>query len=283
MSYDAKVFNVFIASPNDLTNERKILGDVIHEWNAVHSNNRKIVLLPVRWETHVSPEIGRRPQAIVNQVLDKSDLLVGVFWTRLGTSTGGYPSGTAEEIDRHVKAGKPAMLYFSNAPVRQDSVDIEQWQKLKEFKDAYKGKSLYETYDELGELKEKFYHQLQLKINDDAYFKVSASEPSNQVIPPPGPLARRSLSPAAQVLLKEASADPQGTILHVRTFDGTSISTNGRNLITDNEARTTAKWEGALRELIIGSLIRDRGAKGEVFALTNEGYELADLIRIKPD
>ncbi|MFH0808929.1 MAG: DUF4062 domain-containing protein, partial [Pseudomonadota bacterium] len=89
MSYDARVFSVMIASPGDVEDERKIVADVIYEWNAVHSRNRKIVLLPVGWESHSSPEMGGRPQEIINrQVLDKCDLLVGVFWTRLGTETG---------------------------------------------------------------------------------------------------------------------------------------------------------------------------------------------------
>lgn len=47
MSYEAKVFNVMIASPGDVASERTIIRDVIYEWNAVHSKSRNIVLLPV--------------------------------------------------------------------------------------------------------------------------------------------------------------------------------------------------------------------------------------------
>ena len=48
-----------------------------------------------------------------DQLVDRCDILVGMFWTKLGTSTGVAASGTVEEIDRFVAAGKPAMLYFS--------------------------------------------------------------------------------------------------------------------------------------------------------------------------
>ncbi|MFH4621427.1 hypothetical protein [Vibrio furnissii] len=58
MSFEAKVFNVMIASPGDVSSERAIIRDVIYEWNAVHSETRNIVLLPVGWETHSSPEMG---------------------------------------------------------------------------------------------------------------------------------------------------------------------------------------------------------------------------------
>lgn len=91
MSYSAVTFNVMIASPGDVASERTIVRDVIYEWNAVHSNARNIVLLPIGWESHSSPEMGASPQTIINnQVLAKCDLLIGVFWTRIGTATDDY-------------------------------------------------------------------------------------------------------------------------------------------------------------------------------------------------
>ena len=69
--------------------------------------------MPVRWETHAHPVTGTRPQGAINdQLVAQADLLVGMFWTKIGTSTGVAVSGTAEEIDKIVAAGKPAMLYF---------------------------------------------------------------------------------------------------------------------------------------------------------------------------
>ena len=93
--------------------------------------------MPVGWETHSSPEMGDRPQAIVNrQVLADCDLLVAILWARLGSPTGEAPSGTVEEIEEHLAAGKSAMIYFSTAPVRLDSVDSEQYSALLEFKES---------------------------------------------------------------------------------------------------------------------------------------------------
>lgn len=67
MSYKAITFNVMIASPGDVASERAIIRDVIYEWNAVHSGARKIVLLPIGWETHSSPEMGAPAQQIINR------------------------------------------------------------------------------------------------------------------------------------------------------------------------------------------------------------------------
>ncbi len=114
MPYQATVFNVMIASPGDVQKERQVATRAIADWNVMHSRSRGIVLLPLAWETHSSPEMGKNPQKILNkQLLDKSDLLVGIFWTRLGTPTDTHPSGTVEEIEEHVAANKPTMLYFS--------------------------------------------------------------------------------------------------------------------------------------------------------------------------
>ena len=48
------------------------------------------------------------PQAVLNhQLVQKSDMLVGMFWTKLGTGTGVAESGTVEEIDQFVSAARP--------------------------------------------------------------------------------------------------------------------------------------------------------------------------------
>src|SRR5258706_497720 len=83
VSYQAVVFKVMIASPGDVDVERGVVRETLSEWNNLNSDTRRMVLLPVGWETHSAPEMGNRPQAIINKrVLPECDLLVGVFWTR---------------------------------------------------------------------------------------------------------------------------------------------------------------------------------------------------------
>lgn len=279
MSYNSKVFNVMIASPGDVASERSIIRDVIYEWNAVHSKLRNIVLLPIGWESHSSPEMGATPQAIINnQILDKCDLLVGVFWTRIGTPTNEYSSGTVEEIEKHIKLGKPAMLYFSSQPVVMDTVDLAQIESLKVFKESCKSRGLYESYDSHSDFKEKFYRHLQLKVNEHALFKQANVDSVNEVIE--SKIKLPALSSEARLMLKEASSDPHGIILHVRHMGGTDIQINGKNIIPSNERREVAKWEQALEELLNKALIVARGQKGEVFEVSNLGYQIADMIAL---
>jgi hypothetical protein len=135
MAYDAKAVEIMIASPSDVAQERQIVREVVAEWNAIHSRARTVVLMPVSWETHSAPELSGRPQQMINdRVLAHADLLVGIFWTRVGTPTGKAISGSIEEIEEHRRHGKPVMLYFSNAPVVPDSIDQSQYEQLKQFK-----------------------------------------------------------------------------------------------------------------------------------------------------
>jgi len=279
VSYNAKVFNVMIASPGDVASERSIVRDVVYEWNAVHSKSRNIVLLPIGWESHSSPEMGGSPQEIINnQILDKCDLLVGVFWTRIGTQTTEYVSGTVEEIEKHIKSEKPAMLYFSSQPVVMDTVDIDQIQELKKFKESCQSRSLYEGYDSHADFKEKFYHHLQIKLNEHPLFKDIAPESISN--PVESTTKFPELTTEARTLLKEASLDPHGNIIHARYIGGTDIQTNGKNLIGSSDRREVARWEAALEELFDENLIIERGHKGEMFEVTNLGYQLADMIEL---
>jgi hypothetical protein len=133
----SKVYRVMIGSPSDLSEERMAASSAVNEWNAQHADSEGVVLLPVSWETHALPTSGVRPQSAINdQLVDRCDILVGMFWTKLGTSTGVAASGTVEEIDRFVAAGKPAMLYFSERKVAKGKVDPKQAARLKKFKAA---------------------------------------------------------------------------------------------------------------------------------------------------
>jgi hypothetical protein len=281
MSYHAKVFNVMIASPNDVMSERSIIREVIYEWNSVHSKRNNIVLLPIGWESHSSPEMGEAPQAIINrQVLDKGDLLVGIFWTRIGTRTIDYKSGTVEEIEKHMASGKPTMLYFSERPVAPESLDAQQYQELKSFKSSCKDRGLYEPYDSHSDFKQKFYRHLQIKINEHHYFE--NADLNNDIHVMTEGLSKQlpELSEVAKILLKEASLDDDGSVLHVRYIGGTDIETNGKNMIAVNERREVAKWESALEELVGLNLLVARGYKGEVYEITELGYQIADTIQI---
>lgn len=135
MGFKADTLRVLVASPSEMAEERLAVVEAIQDWNDQHAASELAVLLPVRWETHSMPQAGARPQGAINrQFVSECDLLIGMFWTRIGTKTGVTESGTVEEIDQFVAAGKPAMLYFSDRPINPSKVDADQLKKLIDFK-----------------------------------------------------------------------------------------------------------------------------------------------------
>lgn len=167
MAFDSRVYRILIASPSDVFEERETAVRVMQDWNDLNSNNRRVVVLPLRWETHTAPEYNVRPQEAINRrIVDDCDLIVGVFWTKLGTPTGIADSGTLEEIERVAKAGKPVMLYFSHVPMDPNKVDISQMDRLRRFKETVLSNALIESFGSSLEFRDKFASQLELKIRD---------------------------------------------------------------------------------------------------------------------
>ncbi len=165
MSFKANTYRVLIASPSDLTEERQAATDAINDWNVLHALAESIVLLPVKWETHATPRSGVRPQQAINeQLVSNSDMLVGLFWTKLGTGTGVAESGTVEEIDQFVAAKKPAMLYFSSRPVDPGKIDVKQHAKLKKFKDATYKTALVGSFSSVDQLKNTLIRDLTTEV-----------------------------------------------------------------------------------------------------------------------
>lgn len=274
--FTAKVINVMIASPGDVDKERDVIRETIHRWNALHAEQSGIVLLPIGWDTHSWPMMGDRAQAIINkQVLDKGDLLVAVFWTRLGTPTGEAPSGTVEEIRMHIAAGKPAMIYFSNTPVRLDSVDPEQYEALQAFKKECQKNGLIDTYDSTEDFKEKFERHL-AQIVSDKYSGVSDDILRDVLSQMVDPDAKRDLSPEAQEILRHASQDRTGMVMCLKSMDGFEAQTNGHSLNIVGNPREEARCRAALEELEERGLLREQS--GGHYRVTKPGYDEADRL-----
>lgn len=282
MAYKATVLSVMIASPGDVTEERNLIRDIIHEWNDINSKATECVLLPVGWETHSAPDLGGRAQDIINKSVEHCDLLVGVFWTRLGTPTGDFESGTVEEIKRHISDGKPAMVYFSTAPVAPQSLDPTQYAALEDLKKWCFGQGLVENYDNISDFSEKFKRHIQIKVRDNPELAKSTSEQALNLLEADTSARDASveerLSEEAKRLLVEAAKDRNGTIMSVRYLSGQAIQTNGVNFADSGDRRSIARWEAAIEQLQREELIVERGYKGEVFEITAQGFEVAEKL-----
>lgn len=167
--YLAKVYKIMIGAPSDIREEIQIAKDVIQKWNSINSEYKRRVLLPLHWSDNAYPEMGIHPQKSINRmVVEKSDLLICIFCSRLGSPTDTHKSGSIEEIDEHIKAGKDVMVFFKkNAPIPRSTSDLEQMKRLLEYKETVRDKLLWWEYDDEGCFEGILKDKLELYINDN--------------------------------------------------------------------------------------------------------------------
>jgi hypothetical protein len=286
MAYSAQVLEVMIASPSDVVRERQIAQEVIRDWNVAHSRTFQVVLEPVVWESHGTPELGGRPQGIINkQLLAGCDILVGVFWSRIGTPTGKSIGGSVEEIEKHHANGKPTMVYFSLCSVPEDQIDPQQIEGVRAFRKQIKGMGLIQTYSTLEEFRTSFARHLASVLNENEYIRkirLAAGLAELSDVHPTRASASamedQSLSPEAEQLVLAASEDHFGLITVIEHSNGMFIKSHQKTF-GNGDHRVQARWKAALQELEVHELVRQQGFSGNVFEITDRGYQVADELK----
>lgn len=161
-----QVIKVFLASPDDVIEERLAVRTIIEEENRNHFNHAGYNLEVVGWETHASPGKGQpHPQGRINPLIDDCKLFIGIIGARFGSATGRSESGTQEEYEYALSIlanSDPPLcdikIYFYDYSLKHSQVDPEQLTKVREFKKKLEeGKQIfYWTVDTLEEFKRDF-------------------------------------------------------------------------------------------------------------------------------
>lgn len=85
------------------------------------------------------------------------------------------------------------------------------------------------------------------------------------------------MSDDAKRLLFEMTEATDGIVLRSETHDGYSLTIDSRDFVPDTrERRVKARWERAIRELLADGLIEPEGPSGDIFAVTDAGYQAID-------
>ena len=141
MAKEQTIIKAFISSPDDVTEERGILEEVIQELNQTWSETFGVRIEPLRWETHAYPDIDTEPQAVINrQIGDDFDIFLGIMWGRFGTPTKNFGSGTEEEFNMAYKIFEAKkrrvwiMIYFKDAGIPPSQIDPDQLKLVNGFK-----------------------------------------------------------------------------------------------------------------------------------------------------
>jgi hypothetical protein len=276
VAYPAVTFTVMLAAPSDLKDQLGAMREVVLKWSSVHSRSRQVVLLPMDYVHDTYPEVQERPQDAVNrQLLDKCDILVAAFWTKLGTPTGASESGTVEEIERHVDADKPAMLYFSNASPDLAKIDTGQLDAVRTFKNKMQSQAFYGEFDSTDDLRSKLTSHLATLMNEHPHIQSLLKQYSALQIQVMNP--KQDLSVTAKRMLAAAAAK-DGQIHRLAALQGNYVSYRaGKPTFgSPGDPRSQADAQAALDELVTAGLAQDESGHHGLYKLTPRGYDVAD-------
>jgi hypothetical protein len=137
-------YDYMISCPSDVKDELNIIKEIVEKHNISIGEDYGYSIRIKHWSMDTYPELGDHPQSIINeQMVDACDGVIAIFWTRFGTPTKSYNSGTEEEIERLLKQQRPVLLYFSDQSIRPSVFreNMEQYNRVLKFREKYKDKN----------------------------------------------------------------------------------------------------------------------------------------------
>lgn len=154
-------YDLLISCPGDITDEIDIINNAVDKFNQQFSDVLNISIRSRHWSKSSYAQSGGKPQDILNaQFVNDCDAAVAIFWTRFGTPTDKFGSGTEEEIENMLSAKKQVFMYFSTKAIDPSKVDSDEYKKVQQFKERYKNKGLYYEYGSSEEFEKLFFAHL---------------------------------------------------------------------------------------------------------------------------
>jgi hypothetical protein len=169
-----KRVRIFLGSPGDVPNERKLVRKVMHELNEV-VGREKNVFFDLYESGHAYPTYGSDGQEAINQQLGDMrnyNIVLILMWNRIGSRTLRDISGTVEEFHRAVAARKrrkkpDIWLFFrTGAPSSKVKIDPTQQKEVAKFKQQIRGKGLFREFQGSAQFEETLRKSLQRWLSD---------------------------------------------------------------------------------------------------------------------
>lgn len=275
--FQATVYRIMFGSPSDIQGEINTAFDVLNHWNSLHSEQSKIVLLPLHWSISSYPAMGKHPQKILDkQVVEKSDLLICIFGTRLGTPTDTEISGTIEEIKEHRKAGKDVMVFFKLSVDDITSVDPQQLQYLNDFKESIRDDALWWEFSNSKDFKNKLSDAVQRYV-------IEHWTGSNIVENGSGSSTKIEFSEDEKQLLTDWSKSRNANCYTIGILGGTRY-VFGNYQFDAKDGRTKVEVDDFIDRLQIAGFIawvRDDDRGKPIYQLKKAAYDYVDSITEK--
>ena len=166
MSKKLELVKLTLCGPSDVAKEIDIAKKVIDDWNRLNAEARGLTVKHQHWLSDTYPNASERAQGNVNKlVIDEAQILVAVFWRRIGTPTGEGESGTVEEIRRGIRLRRKVLVYFSDLESLSTNTDQQQVDKLWSFRQELKARSSCWSFQSRDKFREQFANHLALALN----------------------------------------------------------------------------------------------------------------------
>jgi hypothetical protein len=149
----ATVYSLLVSRPGDISADDLLTVTVtINRWNVIYGPSVNAVFVSIRWDLHSAAQYGERPQEALNkQLIADTDVVIALFWHRIGTPTGEAESGTIEEIElAHENGAYVGILRCTRAYPKE--LDTAQLDRLREFLEGIQSKSLTLDYADKAQL-----------------------------------------------------------------------------------------------------------------------------------
>jgi hypothetical protein len=153
LPYSSTAHRLLISAPGDVPAEDiAAVNRAISRWNVIYGQQFGAVVVPMHWELHAAAVHGERPQASLNtQLVEDADIVIAMFWHRIGSPTGEEPSGTVEEINKAQSNGAYVAILRCDRNIPRD-VDLGQVERLRGFYEEVAPRSLVGRYNDEAEL-----------------------------------------------------------------------------------------------------------------------------------
>jgi hypothetical protein len=161
-----ELVKVTLCGPSDVAREIALATEVINEWNCQHGEQRGFWVKHQHWSTDSYPDAQETGQGAINkQLIDSTDILVAIFWSRIGTATANAESGTVEEIQRAIKRGRKVMVYFSDLEPLPPGAPSDQLNRLWAFRQQLRAHRSCWTFQSRSRFRDDFANHLALVLN----------------------------------------------------------------------------------------------------------------------
>ncbi len=154
-------YSLLVSCPGDIQEEVRSVEECVNRFNTLFSDALGIEIITKHWRKNSYAQSGGKPQSLLNkQFVNDCDAAVAILWTRFGTPTDEYGSGTEEEVEIMLASGKQVFMYFSDAPIPPSQLNSNEYKRVLAFREKYKDRGIYFSYSSSDEFKTLFFAHL---------------------------------------------------------------------------------------------------------------------------